>query len=157
MGFPALDVDLLSNSAALTAAAFLYTSNIAWTVLYDMIYAHMDIKDDAKAGIKSIALRHDAQTKQVLSGLAVVQIGLLAAAGVAAGAGPVFFVGSCGGAALTLAVMIIKVNLKSVKNCWWWFVNGCWMTGGVVSAGLAGDYLIQYMQREEEGEKKLLV
>ena len=66
MGFPALGVDLLENNAALTAAGCLYTSNIAWTVLYDMIYAHMDIKDDAKAGIKSIALRHDAQTKQIL-------------------------------------------------------------------------------------------
>ncbi|CZR53147.1 probable para-hydroxybenzoate-polyprenyltransferase, mitochondrial precursor [Phialocephala subalpina] len=158
MGFPALGVDLLQNSVAMTAAAFLYTSNIAWTVLYDMIYAHMDIKDDPKAGIKSIALAHDKQTKQVLSGLAFVQIGLLAAAGAAAGAGPVFFVGSCGGAALTLAVMIKKVNLKSVKNCWWWFVNGCWMTGGVISAGLAAEYLVQYTQRaEEEAEKGELV
>lgn len=150
MGFPALGIDLLHNSAALMAAACLYTSNIAWTVLYDMIYAHMDIKDDAKAGIKSIALRHDAQTKQILSGLAAAQIGLLAAAGVAAGAGPVFFVGSCGGAALTLAIMIKKVNLKSVKDCWWWFVNGCWLTGGVISTGLGAEYLVQYSQRENE-------
>jgi 4-hydroxybenzoate polyprenyltransferase len=154
MGFPALGIDLLQNSAALTAAGFLYASNIAWTVLYDMIYAHMDIKDDAKAGIKSIALRHDAQTKQILTGLAVTQIGLLAAAGVAASAGPVFFIGSCGGAALTLAVMIKRVNLKSVKDCWWWFVNGCLLTGGVISAGLAGDYLVQYIQREERAKKE---
>jgi 4-hydroxybenzoate polyprenyltransferase len=153
MGFPALGVDLLQNSAALTAAGFLYTSNIAWTILYDMIYAHMDIKDDAKAGIKSIALRHDAQTKQILTGLAVTQIGLLAAAGAAAGAGPVFFVGSCGGAAVTLAIMIKRVNLKSVKDCWWWFVNGCLLTGGVISAGLAGDYLVQYLQLAEESGK----
>jgi 4-hydroxybenzoate polyprenyltransferase len=150
MGFPALGVDLLQNHAVLTAATCLYTSNIAWTVLYDMIYAHMDIKDDAKAGIKSIALRHDAQTKQILSGLAVTQIGLLAAAGVAAGAGPVFFVGGCGGAALTLAVMIKKVNLKSVKDCWWWFVNGCLLTGGAISAGLGADYLVRYTQHEDE-------
>ncbi|EPE27234.1 hypothetical protein GLAREA_03149 [Glarea lozoyensis ATCC 20868] len=150
MGFPALGVDLLQNNAALAAATCLYTSNIAWTVLYDMIYAHMDIKDDAKAGIKSIALRHDAQTKQILSGLAVTQIGLLAAAGVAAGAGPVFFVGGCGGAALTLAVMIKRVNLKSVKDCWWWFVNGCLLTGGVISAGLGGDYLLRYYQLEDK-------
>jgi 4-hydroxybenzoate polyprenyltransferase len=150
MGFPALGVDLVHNSAALASAGFLYASNIAWTVLYDMIYAHMDIKDDAKAGIKSIALRHNEQTKQVLTGLAAAQIGLLAAAGVAAGAGPVFFVGSCGGAAITLAVMVKKVNLKSVKDCWWWFVNGCWLTGGVVSVGLFGEYLVQYLQQEED-------
>ncbi|KAF4631296.1 hypothetical protein G7Y89_g6830 [Cudoniella acicularis] len=148
MGFPALGVDLLQNTTAWTAAAFLYSSNVAWTVLYDMIYAHMDIKDDAKAGIKSIALRHDKQTKQILSGLAVTQVGLLAAAGVVAGAGPVFFIGSCGGAAVTLAIMIKRVNLESVKDCWWWFVNGCWLTGGVISAGLGAEYLVQYAQRE---------
>lgn len=154
MGFPALDISLLSSTPALTAAALLYTSNIAWTILYDMIYAHMDIKDDAKAGIKSIALKHDKETKQVLTGLAAVQIALLAGAGMAVGAGPAFFIGSCGGAALTLGIMIKRVNLKSVKDCWWWFVNGCWITGGVISAGLGADYLIRYYNGEEEKDIK---
>ncbi|ERT03447.1 4-hydroxybenzoate polyprenyl transferase [Sporothrix schenckii ATCC 58251] len=153
MGFPALGIDLLSNSAALAASAFLYTSNIAWTVLYDMIYAHMDIKDDAKAGIKSIALKHAAQTKAVLIGLGAVQIGLLAAAGVASGAGPVFFVGSCGGALATLGIMIKRVKLESVKDCWWWFVNGCLLTGGVISLGLGVDYLVRY--NNQEPQKKI--
>ncbi|KAI1471681.1 putative para-hydroxybenzoate-polyprenyltransferase Coq2 [Daldinia caldariorum] len=148
MGFPALGVDLLSNSAALSAAALLYASNVSWTVLYDMIYAHMDIKDDAKAGIKSIALKHDADTKKVLSGLAVVQVGLLGAAGMTAGAGPAFYMFSCGGAALTLGWMIKRVNLKSVKDCWWWFVNGCWITGGAISLGLGIDYLLKYADNE---------
>ncbi|KAK3372765.1 UbiA prenyltransferase family-domain-containing protein [Lasiosphaeria ovina] len=151
MGFPALGVDLLSNTPALTAAGLLYASNVAWTVLYDMIYAHMDIKDDAQAGIKSIALKHDAQTKQVLTGLAVTQVALLAGAGIASGAGPAFFIGSCGGALVTLGIMIKRVNLKNVKDCWWWFVNGCWLTGGVVSLGLATDYLVKYV--EEDGQE----
>jgi len=140
MGFPALGVDLLANQAALTAAACLYASNVAWTVLYDMIYAHMDIKDDVKAGIKSIALKHEKETKMVLSGLAAIQLGLLSATGVAAGLGPVYFVGSVGGAAVTLGTMIRRVKLKEVKNCWWWFVNGAWFTGGAISLGLAGEY-----------------
>lgn len=150
MGFPALGVDLLHNTSALTAAACLYASNISWTVLYDMIYAHMDRKDDVKAGIKSIAVKHGAQTKTILTGLGLVQVGLLGAAGVASGAGPLFFVGSCGGALVTLGVMIRRVNLKNVKDCWWWFVNGCWITGGVVSFGLAADYLVRYTKREEK-------
>jgi 4-hydroxybenzoate polyprenyltransferase len=141
MGFPALGIDLLSNQAALTAATCLYASNVAWTVLYDMIYAHMDIKDDAKAGIKSIALKHENETKIVLSGLAIVQLGLLGATGVAAGMGPIYFAGSCGGAALTLGAMIRRVKLKEVKDCWWWFVNGAWFTGGAISLGLVGEYL----------------
>ncbi|KAH6888744.1 putative para-hydroxybenzoate-polyprenyltransferase Coq2 [Thelonectria olida] len=152
MGFPALGIDLLSHSSALTAAGFLYASNVAWTVLYDMIYAHMDIKDDVKAGIKSIALKHDAETKQVLTGLAFIQVGLLAAAGAAAGAGPAFFIGSCGGALATLGLMIKRVNLKSVKDCWWWFVNGCWITGGVISLGLAADYTVKYLEEPENGK-----
>lgn len=157
MGFPALGVDLLSNHAALAAAGLLYASNVAWTVLYDMIYAHMDIKDDAKAGIKSIALKHEKETKSVLTGLAVVQIGLLASAGSAAGLGPVFFVGSCGGAAVTLATMIYRVQLKSVADCWWWFKNGAWFTGGAIALGLAGEYTAQLMgwYGEEEEEKQI--
>jgi 4-hydroxybenzoate polyprenyltransferase len=154
MGFPALGIDLLSHSAALTAAACLYASNIAWTVLYDMIYAHMDIKDDVKAGIKSIALKHDAETKQVLTGLAAAQISLLAAAGYAAGAGPAFFVGSCGGAMITLGLMIKRVNLKNVKDCWWWFINGCWITGGVVSLGLGADYVVRYLEVSKEDKSE---
>ena len=142
MGFPALGVDLLSDTAAVKAAASLYASCISWTVLYDMIYAHMDIKDDAKVGIKSIALRHEKETKIVLSGLAVVQIGLLALAGLAMSFGPIFFVGSCGTAAATLSLMIWRVNLKEVKNCWWWFKNGAWFAGGGISAGLLAEYML---------------
>ncbi|KAJ5715007.1 uncharacterized protein N7483_012188 [Penicillium malachiteum] len=145
MGFPALGVDLLVNHDALLAAGALYSSCIAWTVLYDMIYAHMDIKDDVAAGIKSIALRHEHNTKAVLTGLAAVQVGLLGAAGVAAGAGPIFFFGSCGSAIVSLGLMIWRVQLKSVSNCWWWFKNGCIFTGGGITLGLAGDYAAQYL------------
>ena len=144
------------NTNALAAASLLYASNIAWTVLYDMIYAHMDIRDDARAGIKSIALAHPtpAKTRRVLAGLAAAQIGLLAGAGAAAGAGPAFFVGSCGGAALSLGWMIRRVDLTDVRDCWWWFVNGCWITGGVVAAGLGVDYLVRYLEAKnvEDGE-----
>ena len=141
MGFPALGLDFLADNDALKAVAALYASCVSWTVLYDMIYAHMDIKDDVKVGIKSIALRHAEQTKAVLLGLAVLQVGLLSAAGLAVGAGPPFFAGSCGSAAATLGLMIWKVNLKEVSSCWWWFKNGAWFTGGGIALGLLGDYL----------------
>jgi 4-hydroxybenzoate polyprenyltransferase len=155
MGFPALGIDLLSNQAALITATCLYASNVAWTVLYDMIYAHMDIKDDAKIGIKSIALKHDKETKSVLAGLAAVQLGLLTATGVAAGMGPVYFIGSCGSAAITLGVMIWRVKLKEVKNCWWWFKNGVWLTGGGIALGLTAEYLTQLFGWYKTEEKLL--
>ena len=141
MGFPALGVDLLADASAVKGVAALYASCASWTVLYDMIYAHMDIKDDVKVGIKSIALRHEKDTKAVLSGLAVVQICLLAAAGIATGVGPIFFVGSCGSAAATLSLMIWKVKLKEVSSCWWWFKNGGLFTGGGIAIGMLAEYL----------------
>ncbi|KAE8385073.1 UbiA prenyltransferase family-domain-containing protein [Aspergillus alliaceus] len=156
MGFPALGIDLLSNHAALESAAALYSSCVAWTILYDMIYAHMDIKDDVAAGIKSIALRYEHNTKTVLSALATVQVSLLAAAGVSAGAGPIFFVGSCGSAILSLGIMIWRVQLKNVQSCWWWFKNGCLFTGGGITLGMLLDYMARatglYKDAESPGK-----
>ena len=142
MGFPALDVDLFVDRTCLQAVAALYGSCVSWTVLYDMIYAHMDIKDDVKIGIKSIALRHEHETKMVLSGLATVQISLLAAAGVALDLNPLYFVSSCGSAALSLGLMIWRVRLGEPANCLWWFTNGAIFTGGGISCGLLAEYLL---------------
>ncbi|KAI9794786.1 MAG: Para-hydroxybenzoate--polyprenyltransferase, mitochondrial precursor (PHB:polyprenyltransferase) [Peltula sp. TS41687] len=143
MGFPALGVDLVGGAEGVAgaAAACLYASNVAWTVLYDMVYAHMDVRDDAKAGVKSMVVRYEAHTKKIMAGLAALQVVLLAAAGVAAGSGPVFFVVGCGSAVASLGVMIRRVQLGSVRDCWWWFRYGCLLTGGGIACGLAGDYV----------------
>ena len=148
MGFPALGVDLLSDNFTLGAAAALYSSCVAWTVAYDMIYAHMDIKDDSIVGIKSIARAHEHNTRAVLSGLSVVQIGFLALAGYLSGAGPAFYVISCGGACVSLDSMMRLVKLEDPQNCWWWFVNGAWMTGGVISSGLLVDYIVRRRKKQ---------
>lgn len=153
MGFPAIGVDLLNDPVALTAVTALYASCVSWTVLYDMIYAHMDIKDDAKVGIKSIALRHEKETKAVLSVLAAAQVSLLAVAGNAIGATPIFFVGSCGSAVVTLGIMIWKVRLKEVGSCWWWFKNGAWLTGGGITGGLLVEYSLNSDHQNEIVER----
>lgn len=155
MGFPALGVDVLTDSVALKTVAALYGSCVSWTVLYDMIYAHMDIKDDVVVGIKSIALRHGNQTKAILSALSVIQVGLLAVAGSAYGAGPIFYFGSCGSAAVTLGLMIWKVRLKEVTSCWWWFKNGAWLTGGGIATGLLADYFIRICRPSIECDEVL--
>ena len=89
----------------------------------------------------------------MLSGLAAVQARLLAAAGVAIGAGPIYFVGTCGSALMTTGTMIWKVNLKSVSDCWWWFRRGCWFTGGGVALGLFGEYMARYLNWYGEKEQ----
>jgi 4-hydroxybenzoate polyprenyltransferase len=159
MGFPALGIDLLSNMPALVSAACLYGSCVAWTLVYDMIYAYQDIKDDVKAGIKSIALAQQHNAKTFLSVVAGVQVALLAGSGMAIGAGPVFFGGVCGGAATTLGYMIKKVDLSSVVDCWAWFKRGAWFTGGAISLGLTGEYAAHalgwYDETDAEREAKI--
>ena len=155
MGFPALGIDLLSNTDALKSAALLYASCWAWTMNYDAIYAHMDIKDDVKAGIKSIARAHEHNTKTVLAGLTTMQVSLLAAAGYFSGAGPLFYMISCGGSGLTLGSIIRQVDLKNPKDCWYWFKNGAWMTGGVISTGLLMDFLYRRSEAEQESALRL--
>ena len=156
MGFPALGIDLLSNMPALISAACLYGSCVAWTLVYDMIYAYQDIKDDVKAGIKSIALAQQHNAKTFLSCVAGVQVALLAGSGMAIGAGPIFFGGVCGGAASTLGYMIKKVDLSNVADCWAWFRRGAWFTGGAISLGLTGEYAAHALgwYEETEAEKK---
>ena len=154
MGFPALGVPLAADAVAAQAAALLYAACVAWTVLYDMIYAHMDVRDDRGAGIKSIALRHEKETKSVLTGLAVLQVGLLATAGATVGAGPAFFALGCGSAAATLGTMIWRVDLKCVQDCWWWFRRGVWFTGGGIAFGMLAEYLSKRHYADSERFKE---
>lgn len=156
MGFPALGIDLLSDMHALAAAASLYGSCVAWTIVYDMIYAFQDIRDDAKVGIKSIAQAQAKSPKAFLGTVAGVQVALLAGAGVAVGATPAYFLGACGGAAATLGWMITKVDLGSVKDCAGWFKKGAWYTGGAIAVGMGGEYLVR-LYGEEEKEKETQV
>ncbi|KAL8854673.1 MAG: hypothetical protein Q9221_000455 [Calogaya cf. arnoldii] len=152
MGFPALGVDLMSDPTASKGVFALYASCVSWTVLYDMVYAHMDIKDDAKVGIKSIALRHEKETKAVLSGLAIAQTTLLLVAGTFLNASPVFLIGTSTSAAATLGLMIWKVRLKQVRSCWWWFKYGAWFTGGGISLGLLAEYILQRDRNDRQVE-----
>ncbi|KAM3420568.1 4-hydroxybenzoate polyprenyltransferase [Cercospora zeina] len=155
MGFPALGMDLLSDATALTAAACLYGSCVAWTIVYDMIYAYQDIRDDAKAGIKSIALAQEKNAKLFLSAVSAIQVGLLAGAGVAIGAGPVYFLGTVAGTAATSAYMIGRVNLNDVKDAAYWFFQGAWKwTGGIITLGLTGEYLCHYFGFYERAEEE---
>ena len=149
MGFPALGIDLLSDAVAAGAALSLYAGCVAWTIVYDMVYAHMDIRDDKQAGIKSIALRHETDTKKVLTFAAGVQALSLVGAGALLSAGPVYYTLTCGSAVASLGALIWRVNLKSVSDCWWWFRKGVWLTGGGISLGM----LVEYLDRRKKSQQ----
>ncbi|KAF3936415.1 hypothetical protein ABW19_dt0203245 [Dactylella cylindrospora] len=157
LGFPALGVSLFDGSMALMAASCLYGSNVFWTVLYDIIYAHQDLRDDVKAGVKGIVVRHPEITKPIMTALNVLQVGLLGAAGYFAGLGPVYYAWSVLGAGAANGWMIWKANLQDEKECWEWFKWNSWMVGGVmVGGGLTAEYLLEYY-KEDKGKSDNLV
>ena len=134
LGLDPFGVELRASTGSL------FMANVLWTVVYDTIYAHQDIKDDVKAGVKSMAVRFADSTKTLASVLAVFQVALLLATGWLANLSPVYFVLSCGGATVALVNMIVRVELSDPASCAWWFHAGFWLVGGSVVVGLVAEY-----------------
>ena len=74
------------------ATVALYLGGVAWTMVYDTIYAMQDQRDDAVVGVKSTARRFAAAPRRWLTLFAVLAIGLWIATGLLASLGPGYFV-----------------------------------------------------------------
>lgn len=141
MGMVAMEMDPILESKRMQGSiCALYTSFVAWTVVYDTVYARQDIKDDAKAGVKSMSVKFQHWTKPLLWVCATIQISLLVLAGVLADMGAGYFTVACGGTALSLVIMVQNVKLEVPADCMWWFKNACWHVGIPVVSGLIGEY-----------------
>lgn len=94
----------------------LYASGVAWTLVYDTIYAHQDKHDDLKVGVKSTALHFGDDTKKYLSGFAIAGTSALCASGAYVGLDFPFYVGVAS-AASHLAWQIATVDLNNREDC----------------------------------------
>ncbi|KAL8650671.1 MAG: hypothetical protein Q9226_005042 [Calogaya cf. arnoldii] len=121
----------------------LFLACIFWTMIYDTVYAHLDLKDDIKAGIKSLAVLYRDQTKGLLWKLLGLMTALLIVGGTSSGLGVFYFVIAVGGTATSLGLLVAKVDLHDSESCWWWFSNGFWSVGGSITGGLLAEYLYQ--------------
>jgi 4-hydroxybenzoate polyprenyltransferase len=92
-------------------ALALYLGGIAWTLVYDTIYAHQDKEDDLLIGVKSTALLFGAATKIWLAGFAILTMIGIWAAGWLAGEGIAFYAVSILAAAhLAWQVATLKID-----------------------------------------------
>ena len=94
----------------------LYASGVAWTLVYDTIYAHQDKHDDVKLGVKSTALDFGDDSKKYLSGFALAGTSALCASGAYVGLDFPFYVGVAS-AASHLAWQIATVDLNNREDC----------------------------------------
>jgi len=98
-------------------ALALYGSGVCWTMVYDTIYAHQDIDDDKKIGVKSSARLFENNTKGILSTFGVGAISGLLASGYLADAHWTFYPFLLSTAGTHLFWQIYTVDLKNRKDC----------------------------------------
>ena len=142
------------NSFAATIS--LFVSNILWVTIYDFIYAHQDIKDDAAAGVKSMAVHFAESAKQLASCLAAAQVVFLVATGWLADMGSTYYLIACGGTSIALAGMIANVDLRTPASCARWFHRGFWLVGGSMIIGMFAEYFERFSRNFTEKDSLAL-
>jgi 4-hydroxybenzoate polyprenyl transferase len=90
-------------------ALWLYAGGICWTLIYDTIYAHQDITDDAKIGVKSTARLFAENTQIWLTGFALLMLVCFAMAGVDFRTLPLL--------AVPLAIQLWRLDISDPARC----------------------------------------
>jgi 4-hydroxybenzoate polyprenyltransferase len=98
------------------AALALYLGGVAWTMVYDTIYAMQDQRDDAVVGVRSTARRFQAHPQAWLTFFAVLTVTGFALAGWFARIGPLYNVGIAGVAA-HLAWQVTTIRPNDPADC----------------------------------------
>lgn len=94
------------------AAILLYTACIFWTLGYDTIYAHQDLADDLKIGVKSTAIKFQDKTPMYVNWFYTIATGLYILAAKKAGLSYLFFPLSI----FPIALLFWQVNTLDIKN-----------------------------------------
>jgi 4-hydroxybenzoate polyprenyltransferase len=137
VGAAAMGADPMANYAV----PCLVGASAIWSVIYDTVYASIDMKDDIRLGIGSTAVLFGSQMKFWMYVLLGIFVGLLGAAGQISGFGLAYSLISMLGGGLTMAVMIANVELQNGLSCWWWFTYSFWFVGGSITLGLLTEYI----------------
>lgn len=148
---------LLGSSAILGATDWkvslpLYFGHVAWTIIYDTMYAHQDKEFDLKVGVKSTAILFHKNTKLILSGFSFAMISLIGMSGYFNEVGIWFYLISCLGSSLHLFNLIYKLKIHDPSSCLKAF-NLSTLTGFLIWFGCLVDYSIRYLLKEEDEEE----
>jgi len=94
----------------------LYAAGVAWTLMYDTIYAHQDKYDDAIVGVKSTALKFGEATPYWLTGFSFTMVTGLSLAGFNADQTWPFY-GAVGLTAAHLIHQILTLDINNTEDC----------------------------------------
>lgn len=117
----------------------LYLAVLLWALVYDTMYAMVDIDDDLKIGVKSTAILFGQRVREITAGLQIVITGLLAWIGMTLQLAWPYYAGLA--IAAGLAVYQQKLIFHYHKpDCFKAFLNNNWF-GLAIFAGLVAAYL----------------
>ncbi|KAK4447008.1 UbiA prenyltransferase family-domain-containing protein [Podospora aff. communis PSN243] len=115
-----------------------------WVVVFDTIYAHQDLTDDVRVGVKSMAVLVNKGGGRWARGFLVTMgllMGLLmVGCGWSGGMGVVYYAVAVGGSVVSVGMMVLKVELEDHGSCWVWFSKGFWVTGTAIAVGFLGEH-----------------
>lgn len=94
----------------------LYTAGIAWTLIYDTIYAHQDKSDDLIIGVRSTAIRFGSNTQKWLTGFSALMVTSLLTAGAMADQSFPYFA-AVGVTAALLRNQVSTLKIDNPEDC----------------------------------------
>ncbi len=121
-------------------AWILFAANVCWSVAYDTAYAMVDREDDLRVGVKSTAILFGRADRAMIGLFHAGTLSLLAAAGVVAGIGLLYYLGLAA-AALHAGYQQWLIRDRERGACFRAFLSNN-IFGAAVFAGLALDRLI---------------
>jgi 4-hydroxybenzoate polyprenyltransferase len=119
------------------ATVALYAGGVAWTLVYDTIYAMQDQRDDAIVGVRSTARRFAGAPRRWLALFAVLALLAWTLAGHLAGLGPFYFALLLG-VALHFAWQIALLKSGDPADCLMRFKSNAWLGLLLTAAIIAG-------------------
>ena len=126
------------NSIPLVAW-LLYLAVLLWALVYDTLYAMVDIEDDLKIGVKSTAILFGSRVREITAGLQVIILGLLITVGLMQQLASPYYAGLLVAAGLAAYQQVLIFHFDKPK-CFKAFLNNNWF-GLAVFLGLAAAYI----------------
>jgi 4-hydroxybenzoate polyprenyltransferase len=117
----------------------LYLAVLLWALVYDTMYAMVDIDDDLEIGVKSTAILFGKRVREITAGLQLIILGLLISVGLMQQLSWPYYVGLSIAAALCVYQQRLIFHYHK-PSCFKAFLNNNWF-GLAVFAGLVLAYL----------------
>ena len=121
-------------------AWIMYLAVALWSVIYDTMYAMVDIDDDLKIGVKSTAILFGSRDREIIALLQVIMFALLIMVGQLQALGLFYYLGLAVAAALSVYQQKL-IFYHHKPDCFKAFLNSNWF-GMAVFIGLFLDYLL---------------